>query len=121
MKLLISVTSPELDAQVDPRFGRAAHFLVVEPETLEWSAFPNPALNAAGGAGIQAAQFVTAQKCQAVVSGAFGPNAYDAFDAAGIPMYLFGSCRTAREVIERFKSGQLEQAVTPGEAGHSRR
>jgi predicted Fe-Mo cluster-binding NifX family protein len=69
--------------------------------------------SAPGGAGIQAAQFATDQQCDAVISGDFGPNAYNALKAAGIPMYLFGSCRTIPEAIQRFKSGQIEPLEAP--------
>ena len=113
MKLIITATSPDLNAQVDPRFGRAAHFLIVDLESMEWQAVTNPALNTSGGAGIQAAQFVADQECDAVVSGNFGPNAYNALKTAGLPMYLFGSCQTPSEVIAQYKAGQLEQLSSP--------
>jgi predicted Fe-Mo cluster-binding NifX family protein len=113
MKILLTTVSPDIESEIDPRFGRGACFLIVDPETLEWHAVPNPAISAPGGAGIQAAQFATDQKCAAVISGDFGPNAYNALKAVGIPMYLFGAHRSAREVIEDFKSGQLESLAAP--------
>ena len=118
MKLILSTTSPHIDSAIDPRFGRAAHFLIVDSETLEWKAVPNPAIHSSGGAGIQAAQLVSDQGCQAVISGDFGPNAYNALYAAGVQIYLFGSCQTARQAIQQFKVGQLQQVHTPGKAGH---
>ena len=117
MKIILTAVSPSIESDVDPRFGRGAYFIVVDPDTLEWKAVPNPALNAPGGAGIQAAQFVTDQKCQAVISGDFGPNAYNALKAAGISMYLFGSCRSIQEAIQRFKSGQIEPLEAPAGKG----
>jgi predicted Fe-Mo cluster-binding NifX family protein len=117
MKIILTATSPNFDADVDPRFGRGAYFLIDDPDTLEWKAVPNPALGAPGGAGIQAAQFATDQKCDAVISGDFGPNAYHALKAAGIPMYLFGSCRSIREAIQRFKFGQIEPLEAPTRKG----
>jgi predicted Fe-Mo cluster-binding NifX family protein len=119
MKIILTTISPDIDSEVDPRFGRAGHFLLVDTDTLEWQAFPNPGATASGGAGIQAAQFVTDQKCEAVISGDFGPNAYNALKAAGLPMYLLGSCHTPREAIERYLSGQLEPLAAP--AGPGRR
>jgi predicted Fe-Mo cluster-binding NifX family protein len=107
------MTSADIDAQVDPRFGRAACFLIIDADSLEWEAISNPAIHTSGGAGIQAAQFVADQECDAIVSGDFGPNAYNALKTAGLKMYLFGSCRTAHEVIQKFISGQLEQLDSP--------
>ena len=109
MKIIVTVSTPNVKSELDPRFGRGAYFLVVDTDTLEWQAHPNPGVNTPGGAGIQAAQFVTGQKADAVISGDFGPHAIDALHAAGVPMYLFGSCRTVRDVIVQFKAGQLEQ------------
>jgi predicted Fe-Mo cluster-binding NifX family protein len=119
LKIVITTTAPSIESEVDPRFGRSAYLLLVDPETQEWQAFPNPGVNAPGGAGIQAAQFVVDHEPNAVVSGDFGPNAYDALKAAGISMHLFGPCRTVLETIQRFKSGQLEPLAAP--AGRGRR
>ena len=109
MKIIITTVSPTIESEVDSRFGRGAYLLVIDPDTLEWQAHPNPGVTASGGAGIQAAQFVTEHKADAVISGDFGPHAFEALNAAGMPMYVFGSARTAREVIARFKVGQLER------------
>ena len=46
----------------------------------------------------------------AVISGDFGPKAQRALDAAGIAMYRFESCVTAREALERFKARELPAA-----------
>jgi predicted Fe-Mo cluster-binding NifX family protein len=118
MKIILTTTSPNLDSEVDPRFGRGGYFLVVDSDLPEWEAHPNPGVGAAGGAGTLAAQFVANQKARAVISGDFGPNAYNALDAAGIEMYLFGTSRTGREAIERFKAGNLERVGAPTGLGH---
>jgi predicted Fe-Mo cluster-binding NifX family protein len=110
LKIIITTMSPQLNSELDPRFGRGAYFLSIDPHTLEWQAIPNPGVAAPGGAGVQAAQFVAGQKVDAVVSGDFGPNAIDALQAARIPMYLFGDCHSVRDVVVRYKAGQLEQA-----------
>ena len=123
MKIIVTTASPSLDSDIDPRFGRGAYLLIVDPDTLEWQAFPNPGASAPGGAGVQAAQFVCNQKIDVVISGDFGPHAYQALNAASLPMYIYGSSVTARQVIERFKAGQLQRVgvATRGECdqGHS--
>jgi predicted Fe-Mo cluster-binding NifX family protein len=117
MRIVLTTVSPDIESEIDPRFGRGACFLIVDPETLEWQAVSNPAISAPGGAGIQAAQFIVDRSCDAVLSGDFGPNAFNALKAAGISMFLYGSCRTAQEAIQRFKSGQLEEPHAPVGAG----
>lgn len=121
MKLILTVVSPDLETQLDPRFGRGAYFLAITPETMEWQAYPNPGVNASGGAGTLAAQFVAGLKTDAVISGDFGPNAYEALQAAGIAMYLMGDSRTIGEAVQRFKAGELESVISPTGPGHHRR
>jgi predicted Fe-Mo cluster-binding NifX family protein len=119
MRIVVTTTTPDLDSPVDPRFGRGAYFVLVDADTMEWQAHPNPAAAASGGAGIRAAQFVAEQKADGVISGDFGPNAHQALTAAGIGMYLFGGSASARQAVERFKAGELE---TPGgSVGQGRR
>jgi len=113
MKIILTTTSPNIDSEIDPRFGRAAYLLVIDTNTHEWEAQTNPGASAPGGAGIQAAQFAADQQAQAAISGDFGPHAFKALQAAGIAMYLYGDCRMARQAIERYKAGQLQQVGAP--------
>ncbi|MGQ9491842.1 MAG: NifB/NifX family molybdenum-iron cluster-binding protein [Anaerolineae bacterium] len=118
MKLIVTATAPDMNALVDPRFGRAAYFVAVDGDTSQWQAHQNGGVNAAGGAGAQAAQFAAQQGAQAVISGDFGPNAYIALAAAEIKMYLLGPSRTVAEAVANFKAGKLEQVHAPTGAGH---
>jgi predicted Fe-Mo cluster-binding NifX family protein len=107
MKVAITTTAPRLEASLDPRFGRSAYFIVIDSETNEWEALSNPAANAGGGAGAQAAQFIADMDTQAIISGRFGPTAYKALDAADIQMYIAEGAQ-ANELLEKFLAGQLE-------------
>lgn len=120
MKIAISTAGNTLDSHFDARFGRAAAFCIVDTETEIWQMFNNPALSASGGAGVQAAQFVAGQGVQAVVSGAFGPNAFDTLEAAGIEMYLAPGDKNYRvaEIEEMFKAGELTRAEAATHEGH---
>lgn len=109
MKIILSTTSPDIETQLDPRFGRGAYFLIVDSETLNWRAMPNPSYSSSGGAGVLAAQFVTNERADVVLSGSFGPNAVSALKQAGIKLYQFGTCRTAREALDQWKAGNLQQ------------
>lgn len=120
MKIIITASSPSLDAEFDPRFGRGAYFVLVDTETLHWEAFPNPGVNAPGGAGTQAAQFAALKNVQAVICGDFGPNAFPALNAAGVSMYINKSHGTISEIIKRFLAGELPQVGGPTAPGHHR-
>lgn len=117
MKLAISADGPQLEAQLDARFGRCAYFIFVDTETHAWEASPNPAIDARGGAGTQAAQFIANKGAQGVISGHFGPNAFEALVAAGIIMYAAAGGRV-ESVVEEFSSGQLKKVTVPGASGH---
>lgn len=118
MKLIITAAGPDIQAEVDPRFGRGAYFIVVDTDTMQWEAHENQGVNAAGGAGSQAAQFIAQQAADAVLSGDFGPNAYLALAAAEIKMYLLGSSKTAWEAVANFTAGTLQEVHAPTGAGH---
>ncbi len=118
MKLIITTLSPSIDSALSSRFGRCAYFLIVDAQTLKWEAHENPATQASSGAGIQAAQFVADQKPTAVISGDFGPHAFEALNSAGVPMYVFGSSETVRETINRYKNGQLQRVAAPTQECH---
>jgi len=85
MKIVISAKGPDLEAQVDPRFGRAPYFLLVDPESMEYEVLANGEnIQAAQGAGIQAAALVARQRPVAVLTGNCGPKAFQTLQAAGI-------------------------------------
>ena len=107
MKVAVSSKGEDLNAQLDPRFGRCAYFLVVNPDDMSFVSFNNESAVQGGGAGIQAAQFLASQGVDAVITGNCGPNAVQTLSAAGIE--LFGDqAGTVREVVVRFKKGHLK-------------
>lgn len=120
MKLAISIDGQGLDSPFDARFGRAASFCLVDTDSGDWTVHANPALSASGGAGVQAAQFVARLGATAVVSGAYGPKAFDTLSAAGIQGFVApgNEARRASEVLEAFKAGQLTQADGASHGGH---
>ena len=85
--MIIAVTARgvDLESVVDPRFGRAAAFVIVDTDTGTVRGLDNREANLAGhGAGIQAAQLMAAHKVHAQLTGHCGPNAYRALHAAGV-------------------------------------
>jgi len=120
MKIAISASSPDLKAEIDPRFGRAVCFIVVDEESQEWEAYDNPARDATGGAGVQAARFIAEKGADVAISGAFGPNAFEIMDATGMRMFVFqntGSLKVS-EVVSRYRDGELDPVTGPSGPGH---
>lgn len=112
MKIVVSATSDDLDAQIDPRFGRCQYFVIVDTETMSFEALPNTAAGATGGAGIQAARMVANKGVQAVLTGSVGPNAFQVLSITGIRI-VTGVQGTVREAVEKFKRGQLREIIAP--------
>ena len=106
MKVAVSSNGENLDAQIDPRFGRCHFFLVVNPDDMSFDVLNNQSAAQAGGAGIQAAQFLASQGVAAVITGNCGPNAVQTLAAAGIELFG-GQTGTVREAVERYKNGHL--------------
>ncbi|MBS7633282.1 DUF5320 family protein [Candidatus Bathyarchaeota archaeon] len=112
MKVAVSASGANLDAAIDPRFGRCPYFLIVDTETMQYEAVPNTSQYASGGAGIQSAQTIASKGTKVVLTGSVGPKAYQALSAAGIQI-ITGVFGTVKEAVERFKSGKLQQTTTP--------
>jgi predicted Fe-Mo cluster-binding NifX family protein len=92
--------------------------VIVDTETGEQVILLNPAADAAGGAGVQAAESVIRHGAEAVISGAFGPNAYDTLAAALVRMFQAES-GTVAELVRRYKNNELQPAT--GATGRTRR
>ena len=117
MKICVSAVSSSLDAQVDPRFGRCPYLVIVDDETMQFEAIPNVASDAMGGAGVQAAQTIVGKGVKVLITGSIGPNAFQALSAAGIKI-MTGASGTVREVIEKYKKGELKETNAPTATGH---
>jgi len=117
MKICVTAVSGSLDAQVDPRFGRCPYLVIVDSETMEFEAVPNIASGSTSGAGIQAAQTIASKGVKVIITGNVGPNAFQALSAAGIRVVI-GAFGNVREVIEKYKSGELKETSSPTVRGH---
>jgi len=118
VKVVITSSGDGLDSPVDPRFGRAGRFILVDTETGGVQAVDNTQnLNAAQGAGIQAAQNVSRLGAEVLMTGHCGPKAFATLRAAGIKV-ITGVQGTVAEAIERFKRGELAPTEAPDVEGH---
>ncbi len=118
MKLAVTSQGATLQSPLDPRFGRAKYFIVVDTETGAFSAVDNSVnLNAAQGAGIQAAKRIVELGADALITGHVGPKAFSALQAGGIRVYT-GASGTAAEAVEQFTSGKLQAANSADVEGH---
>lgn len=107
MKIAVTSQGQDATSLVDPRFGRARYFRVVDCATGQQNVVDNEAgVNAAQGAGTQAVQTLASMGVQAVITGHVGPKAWTALQVAKIPAYAV-SGGTVEEAIRAFMAGKL--------------
>lgn len=108
MKIAISAEGPTLQDVVDPRFGRAAGFVIYDTETKAFEYIDNgTAQTAAQGAGLMAVETVVEAGVKVVLSGYIGPKALEALQAVGLGTVQDMDNRTVGDVIDEFEAGRL--------------
>jgi predicted Fe-Mo cluster-binding NifX family protein len=118
MRIAVTAQGRELTSPVDPRFGRAKFFVIVDTDTGEFTAADNTQnLNAAQGAGIQAGRNVAELGVEAVITGHVGPKAFTTLQAGGVTVYA-GATGTVANAMEQFKAGTLKQSTGADVEGH---
>ncbi|MDM8538401.1 NifB/NifX family molybdenum-iron cluster-binding protein, partial [Desulfobacterales bacterium HSG17] len=104
MKVAVSSKGNDINAYVDPRFGRCAYFIIIETDDMRVEAFKNENADLSSSAGIQAASFVASHNVQFVLTGNCGPKAMEVFSSVKIEVFT-GLSGTIIEVINKFKNG----------------
>ena len=118
MKIAITSQGNTLNASVDPRFGRAKYFIIFDTDADKFTVKNNSQnLNAAQGAGIQAAQNVIDTGVKAVITGHCGPKAFQVLSAGNIKIAT-GAKGTVQDAINDFKNDKLEIADSADVQGH---
>jgi predicted Fe-Mo cluster-binding NifX family protein len=117
VKVAVSANDRSLDAPIDPRFGRCAYFIIVDPEDMSFEAFDNESIALGGGAGIQSAQFVASKGAKVLITGNVGPNAIRTLSAAGFEL-VTGQTGTVREAVEDYKKKKLDSTDEANVSDH---
>ncbi len=117
MKVAVSSSGGDLDAQIDPRFGRCAYFIIVETDDMSFEVFDNENIALGGGAGIQSGQFVASKGAKTIITGNAGPNAVRTLSAAGVEV-IVGQEGTVRKAIEDYKNKKLNSTTEANVADH---
>ena len=118
MKIALTCTDKEIEAEVDQRFGRSPYFLLYELDDDSFEFVENTqSLNLPQGAGIQSAKTVVDNGAKAVLTGHCGPNAFTALSKADVKIFVNVKGKI-KDVIRAYKEGKLQQATTPDVEGH---
>ncbi len=118
MRIAITSEGKELNANLDPRFGRSAYFIIVDPETMAFEVVENSQnLNLPQGAGIQAGKIIADNKVDVLITGHCGPKAFKVLQGAGVKL-MTGAGGTVADAIAQFSGGQLETSTEADVEGH---
>lgn len=116
-KICVTSTGASVQAQVDPRFGRCAYFVIADGPQAEPKAFENTARSLGNGAGIQAAQTMANMGVTIVLTGDLGPNAFRVLRASGTRTFRTNG-GTVEKAIADFYAGRLTEIEGPTGPGH---
>jgi len=117
MKIAVSAHGKGPGSSFSSRFARCKYFVIFDSQTERWVSLDNPAGNSSGGAGPRAVQFLADQQVEAVISGRYGPQAFQALQAAGIKPFT-GREGTPQQLVERWKTGKLDQGTAAASGYH---
>jgi len=119
MQIAITIEENKgLDSKTSSIFGRCEYFMFIDPETEEFTIEENPAKNARGGAGIQAAQMIVDHAISTVISGHLGPKAHAVLFNAGVAAYQFQG-KNAREALKAYREKTLTSLFEADVTAHS--
>jgi predicted Fe-Mo cluster-binding NifX family protein len=103
MKIAVSADGSSLDAKVANRFNTAKYLLIIDLDTGEYEALPNPFTTGQHGAGVQAIVLAVSRGAKAVLTGYTSPAVVNQFKSSGIEV-LTGITGTVRDAIEQYKT-----------------
>ncbi len=107
MKICITSEGNNLDANVDPRFGRCAWFIIYDTETSSFEALSNENASGMGGVGVQNGQLMAEKGVEVVLTGNLGPNAAGVLQQANIKT-ITGISGKVKDAVDAFKNGTLK-------------
>jgi predicted Fe-Mo cluster-binding NifX family protein len=110
MKIAISAEMPDLAAQVAQRFGISPYLIIVDPETMEIEAIPNPGAAGKQAAGLQAVVIAISKEVDTVLTGYCSPTAMKYLADNGIDV-VTGVKGTVAEAVAQYR--QQAHAIPP--------
>jgi len=107
----ISVTSTNgFDSSIDQRFGRCHSFLIVDlAKRTILAQLENNAAQASHGAGTGAAAIMSSNNVGVVISGAYGPKAFQALEQLGIEIMKVPENVSPMEALDKLEAGELDR------------
>lgn len=119
MKIVICSQSGTPSSMIDSRFGRTAFWAVWDTESRQWVFLPNEQnMQAAQGAGIQAAQAVVDAGAEALIACNVGPKAMAVLLANHIEVYQVQTGVAVEDAVKALQAGNLKRIENANVEGH---
>ena len=111
MKIAFSARGSDMNALVDPRFGRAAYLVVFDEESAEVSNFDNSAISSvAHGAGLQTAQKLVDMEANVLITGnGPGGNASTVLKKSNVKVFVGAAEMTLHDAYDAYKKNALKE------------
>ncbi len=111
MKIAFTSTGKDLEAQIDPRFGRTAFFVLLDTETTELEVIDNSAIQEeAHGAGTATAQLLFKLKPDVLITGnGPGETAAKVLKKSAIRIFVEAHQMSLRDALKHFENGDLRE------------
>ena len=103
MKIAVSAEGPDLEALVGQRFGISPYLVIVDPQTMDVEAVPNPGAAGQRAAGLQAVVLAISKKVDAVMTGYCSPTAMKYLSNHGIEVITGLESTVAEAVVQYCK------------------
>ncbi len=118
MKIAVTATGRDIRSDLDPRFGRAEYFIVVDADSMAYEVVENAQnLNLPQGAGIQAGKTIVENNVDVLISGNCGPKAFKVLNSAGVKVVV-GPGGSVIDAVEKYKRGELAVTDAANVDGH---
>jgi len=118
MKIAITATGKDMESDVDPRFGRAKYFILLDSDTMAFETIENiQNLNAPQGAGIQAGKTIINNDAQVLITGNCGPKAFNILNSNNVKVAIRAKGKV-KDAVKRYQNNELEIAQNASVEGH---
>ena len=107
MKICITSDGNNLEANIDPRFGRCAYFILYDTDKNKFEALQNTNASGMGGVGVQNGQLMAEKGVEVLLTGNLGPNAANVLKQSGIKT-VTGVSGKVKDALAGFNKGILK-------------
>ncbi len=105
MRVAITSTNNNVEAKIDPRFGRCSYFVIYDSDLDSIEYIPNPNKEVSEGAGPASVELIASKKVDKVVSGGFGNKIKPLLESLKIQMIIINEPeKQVNDIIKKFNT-----------------